>query len=148
VFVLHIPTEYDYVFISERKTEFLTALCDEYKIETGGTLPLTFDNNLSYQLKGKKKQIIEFQDITGTEHTVAASKNGMVIGCPKFEVVLDVSKYTPAKMTKGADKPKTRASAHARHLSSACQRGGCSAARPSGGPQEQGRRHSEGACVG
>jgi len=109
LFVLHIPTEYDYVFISERKTEFLTALCDEYKIETGKTLPLTFDNTLTYQLKGKKKGTIVFEDGKDDKHYVVQSKTAkdtMVVTVPKADVVLDVSKYTPAKMTKGAEKPK------------------------------------------
>jgi hypothetical protein len=109
LFVLHIPTEYDYIFICERKTEFLTALHDEYKIETGKNLEITFDNNLTYQLKGKKKATIVFEDGKDAVTTVSQSKtvkDQMVVSCARVEVVASLDKYTPAKMTKGADKPK------------------------------------------
>jgi hypothetical protein len=51
-FILHIPTEYDYVFISNRKTEIIVKLMGLYERLTGKPLPINIDNRIEY--KGDK----------------------------------------------------------------------------------------------
>eukprot|EP00455_Lapot_gusevi_P016296 TRINITY_DN1837_c0_g1_i15.p1 TRINITY_DN1837_c0_g1~~TRINITY_DN1837_c0_g1_i15.p1 ORF type:complete len:865 (+),score=234.52 TRINITY_DN1837_c0_g1_i15:192-2597(+) len=52
-FVINVPSEYDYVFISERKTEIIAALCDVYRTCTGQELPVHIKSTVPIQLKDK-----------------------------------------------------------------------------------------------
>ena len=43
-FVIHVPTEYDYVYVSEHKVEIMTLLQRLHRTATGVEMPLHVDN--------------------------------------------------------------------------------------------------------
>eukprot|EP00474_Spongospora_subterranea_P009779 CRZ10237.1 hypothetical protein [Spongospora subterranea] len=56
--VVHVPNEYDYVYTCERKTEFVTALSDQYLIILDKKLPIRFTKHIAYTTKNKQKREI------------------------------------------------------------------------------------------
>jgi len=71
-FVLHVEKEYDYVYLSQRKTEFVTAISEEYEKLTSGKLQLNFGSVINYKLKNGQKRTITFvEDKKITEFTHA-----------------------------------------------------------------------------
>jgi len=61
-FVLHVEREYDYIYLSQRKTEFVTAISEEYEKLTSSKLPLSFGAVINYKLKNGQKRTITFVD--------------------------------------------------------------------------------------
>jgi hypothetical protein len=59
-FVIHVAEEYDYLFIGERKTEFLTGVASEYKRMRGKDLPIAFADKIKMKLKSGKTQTLTF----------------------------------------------------------------------------------------
>jgi len=55
--IVHVPMEYDYLLITERKTELVTTLLQLYHRSTGQILPFTFSDKL--ELKGKEEDLRE-----------------------------------------------------------------------------------------
>ena len=72
--VIHVRSEYDYVIVCERKTEFLTTLNDLYRKLKGEDLQLKFENRLEYYIEGKKKRVLEFAEGKGKETTWTVDK--------------------------------------------------------------------------
>ncbi len=61
-FVVHVPSEYDYIFVCETKTEFVTALSDAYQTIHKRPLSLTFKDSFEYKIKKSEIYSISFQD--------------------------------------------------------------------------------------
>jgi len=112
VFVLHVTGEYDYVYAAERKTEFLTALADEYLLLTGNKLDINFTDNIAYLLKNKSTASIVFMDdSTVQKFNLVPNKNkptelSVFVGPIPVVPTSDWDKYQPVKMTKGLAKPR------------------------------------------
>jgi hypothetical protein len=43
-FCLHVPSEYDYLLVSPKKTEIITRILENYEALMGHPLPVTFAN--------------------------------------------------------------------------------------------------------
>ncbi|GAB5355279.1 hypothetical protein AAMO2058_000191700 [Amorphochlora amoebiformis] len=106
--VIHVGSEYDYVYISERKTEFITTLNDLYKVINGGkSLPITFDNTLRYRIEGGRQRTLTFLEskgIEGTQWMVDRNNyDNLNITVGKISVVaysaLDAKMFKPKKKT-------------------------------------------------
>mmetsp|Transcript_26571 Transcript_26571/g.44608 ORF Transcript_26571/g.44608 Transcript_26571/m.44608 type:complete len:1023 (-) Transcript_26571:177-3245(-) len=61
--VIHVTGEYDYLYICERKTEFLTTLADLFAAANAGRkLPLTFSDLVNYTIEGGKRRQLRFSE--------------------------------------------------------------------------------------
>jgi len=108
--VLHCASEYDYVVICERKTEFLTALADAFKTLTSSTLGIDFSDEITVANKNKSKQKISFVKGSGQGVTHAADKENIVVTVGQLDTVneayLKALEFVPMKRTDPKLKPK------------------------------------------
>jgi len=56
-FVVHVPSEYDYVYESPKKTVFITLFNNEYKNKVGHPIQVNVVESIQYKLKKGTKQI-------------------------------------------------------------------------------------------
>lgn len=113
--VIHVAKEYDYVILLERKTEFLTALADAYKLLTGNTLVLKYENEIQVSTKEKKAQILVFTKNEAAQQGVSHmpdpnNKDRLLITVGKLDTVnesyLKALEPVVMKRTDPALKPK------------------------------------------
>jgi len=101
-FIIHVPKEYDYLFICDRKTEFITALSDQYQLALGKPLPLTFKDDLSYKIKKGLEYTLHFSEEkskdTVTHAVDSKDKKKLNISVGAIEVVGNLDKFKPAQM--------------------------------------------------
>jgi myosin I len=118
--VLHVPSSYDYVYVCERKTEFLTALVDLHRDCTGHELKLTFTDSIEYHEGSgfftKKREetprfvrFVDNKEIENVSYHVdpANPKTQLIVEVGKIDTVNEsvLQGLAPVKMTKGAKKP-------------------------------------------
>jgi len=46
-FAIHVPSEYDYLLVSNKKTEIVTKLVENYEAVVGKPLPVNFGNRFA-----------------------------------------------------------------------------------------------------
>ncbi|KCV71250.1 hypothetical protein H696_02200 [Fonticula alba] len=74
-FCLHVPSEYDYLMVSNRKTEIVTKLMESYRELTGGdTLPVAFANTFDYRIDTDVYRDITFSEVEGGVSTQIFAK--------------------------------------------------------------------------
>jgi len=59
-FILHVPTEYDYIIESKKKTEIVTVLCELIKDAVGNRPQINFSDNIQYKTSNGKMKTIQF----------------------------------------------------------------------------------------
>jgi len=59
-FVIHVPTEYDYLYESPKKTEIVSIIAETYREQTQNTLTVTFTDRIAIKCKDKPRSL-EFQ---------------------------------------------------------------------------------------
>eukprot|EP00128_Syssomonas_multiformis_P015542 Colp12_sorted_trinity150504_noHs@27089 len=72
-FAIHVPTEYDYLLVSSKKTEIITKLLESYETAFGRPLPVTFSNSFDYRIDPDTVREIHFSRVDGMyrAHTYA-----------------------------------------------------------------------------
>jgi myosin-1 len=113
IMVLHVANEYDYVYACDRKTEFVTALKEDYLQVTQRELELKIKDNISYKLKKGGEQTITIVDNNSVENYTHGpdpqSKTNYLVQVGPIECVNEqyIASLAPKKMqkTQGA-KPK------------------------------------------
>lgn len=79
-FVIHVPDEYDYLYVSSYKTEIIKCIRDQYKKITGKNLSLYANNKLIYYPSKKCEKTIEFvEDPKIKVPTILLTKTGIMI---------------------------------------------------------------------
>jgi HKD family nuclease len=64
-FCLHVPSEYDYLLVSNKKTEIVTKLIEEFEKCAGQKLPVTFSNSFDYKIDNDMYREILFTNVEG-----------------------------------------------------------------------------------
>jgi len=87
-FILHVENEYDYILISNNKTEIVTVLSALYKDLTENVLNVTFADKFQYKIETGKMRDIEFQkDENAKEAKFKRSGENLIVltatGLPK-----------------------------------------------------------------
>ena len=89
--VVHVASQYDYVFECERKTELITSMVDAYRTATGSALQLNFVDAVVVANKNKEKQTIRFvksDSASGVSHAVdPAQKENIVVSVGRLDTV-------------------------------------------------------------
>lgn len=65
-FCLHVPSEYDYLLVSNKKTEIVTKLVEEFEKCLSQKLPVTFCNSFDYKIDNDVYREILFTNVEGT----------------------------------------------------------------------------------
>jgi len=73
-FALNIPSEYDYLLVSSKKTEIVTRLVESYKALKGQDLPVTFENAFDYRIDNETVREIHFSSVEGGVSTQIFTK--------------------------------------------------------------------------
>ena len=64
-FSLHIPSEYDYLLVSSKKTEIVSRLCEAFRNLRSQDLPVKFDNSFEYRIDSDTIREIHFSRVEG-----------------------------------------------------------------------------------
>jgi len=110
-FVIHVPKEYDYLFIVDTKTEFITALADQFQAINNQPLPLNFKDEFNYKIKRGTMYSLKFVDDKkqeGCNHAVdSKDKKKLIITIGNIDVVNNayLDKVKPVTMNPNS-KPK------------------------------------------
>mmetsp|Transcript_28371 Transcript_28371/g.69116 ORF Transcript_28371/g.69116 Transcript_28371/m.69116 type:complete len:1017 (+) Transcript_28371:228-3278(+) len=117
--VIHVFSEYDYLYICERKTEFLTILDQLYRDLMGGkTLPISFTDEIEYQIEGRKKRRVTFSEAklqndvkweVGRSQNVMRVSVGGKISTVNTKALNDKILFAPKKKKLADSGPKARA---------------------------------------
>ncbi|KAH7823840.1 putative myosin heavy chain [Monocercomonoides exilis] len=73
-FALRVPSEYDYLMVSARKTEIVVVVTEAYKKAIGRPLPVNFANTFEYRIDEKKTREIRFVEVEGGVSTQIFTK--------------------------------------------------------------------------
>eukprot|EP00457_Paulinella_chromatophora_P000941 gb/GEZN01000943.1/.p1 GENE.gb/GEZN01000943.1/~~gb/GEZN01000943.1/.p1 ORF type:complete len:1030 (+),score=139.44 gb/GEZN01000943.1/:99-3188(+) len=111
--VLHVLNEYDYVYSLDRKTEFVTALKQDYETVAQKPLVLRIQDNIPYKLKKGGQLTLTFKDnasIATVKHGPdPANKQNYLVEVGPIECVNEryIASLAPKKMQKSSgEKPK------------------------------------------
>eukprot|EP00158_Paraphelidium_tribonemae_P001616 Partr_v1_DN24614_c0_g1_i1_m59903 putative myosin ID heavy chain-like len=64
-FCLHVPAEYDYLLVSNKKTEIVSKLTEAYQKQSNASLPVTFNNSFEYKIDNDVYREILFTNVEG-----------------------------------------------------------------------------------
>lgn len=64
-FCIHVPSEYDYLLVSNKKTEIVTKLLEVYEKNTKSKLPVSFGNSFDYKIDDDVYREILFTNVEG-----------------------------------------------------------------------------------
>lgn len=64
-FCLHVPSEYDYLLVSNKKTEIVTKLCESYEKLKGDKVVVNFSNSFDYRIDTDVYREILFTNVEG-----------------------------------------------------------------------------------
>lgn len=73
-FALHVPSEYDYLVVSSKKTEIVTKLQEAFKELTDKTLAVNFGNSFDYRIDADTVREIHFSRVEGGVSTQIYTK--------------------------------------------------------------------------
>jgi len=73
-FCLHVPSEYDYLLVSNKKTEIVTKLVENFENNTGKALPVVFGNCFDYRIDVDTFREIQFTTVDGGVSTQIFTK--------------------------------------------------------------------------
>eukprot|EP00004_Rigifila_ramosa_P025794 TRINITY_DN780_c0_g1_i1.p2 TRINITY_DN780_c0_g1~~TRINITY_DN780_c0_g1_i1.p2 ORF type:complete len:202 (-),score=68.03 TRINITY_DN780_c0_g1_i1:58-663(-) len=73
-FALHIPSEYDYLLVSSKKTEIVTRLSEAYKALKGSDMLINFENSFDYRIDNETVREIHFSRVEGGVSTQIYTK--------------------------------------------------------------------------
>jgi len=73
-FCLHVPKEYDYLLVSNKKTEIVTKLVENYAQKKGSDMPVTFSNSFDYKIDQDTYREIQFTTVDGGVSTQIFTK--------------------------------------------------------------------------
>eukprot|EP01136_Pigoraptor_vietnamica_P006857 Opistho-1_new@40305 len=73
-FALHVPTEYDYLLVSSKKTEIVTRILEGYEAANGKKLSVTFANSFDYRIDQDTVREIHFSRVDGGVSTQIYTK--------------------------------------------------------------------------
>eukprot|EP01137_Pigoraptor_chileana_P009300 Opistho-2@57329 len=73
-FALHVPTEYDYLLVSSKKTEIVSKILEAYEAVLGKELPITFANSFDYRIDQDTVREIHFSRVDGGVSTQIYTK--------------------------------------------------------------------------
>jgi len=73
-FAIHVPSEYDYLLVSNKKTEIVSKLLENYEAINGKPLPITFSNNFEYKIDQDTFREIQFTTVEGGVSTQIFTK--------------------------------------------------------------------------
>lgn len=68
-FCMHVPTEYDYLMVSSKKTEIVTRLVEAFEKASGQKLPVNFSNSFDYKIDKDVYREILFTSVDGMSHS-------------------------------------------------------------------------------
>jgi hypothetical protein len=64
-FCLHVPSEYDYLLVSNKKTEIVSKICEVYEKQLGEKLAVNFNNSFDYKIDTDVYREILFTNVEG-----------------------------------------------------------------------------------
>jgi len=64
-FTFHVPSEYDYLMVSSKKTEIVTLLMQNTEKSTGSALKINFSNKFEYRIDQDTVREIHFNKVEG-----------------------------------------------------------------------------------
>lgn len=64
-FCLHVPSEYDYLLVSNKKTEIVTKIVEAYEKHAGTKLAVSFSNSFDYKIDNDVYREILFTNVEG-----------------------------------------------------------------------------------
>jgi hypothetical protein len=64
-FCLHVPSEYDYLLVSNKKTEIVSKICEVYEKDLHAKLPVNFSNSFDYKIDTDVFREILFTNVEG-----------------------------------------------------------------------------------
>jgi hypothetical protein len=73
-FCLHVPKEYDYLLVSNKKTEIVSKIIENYGAKKGSDIPLTFSNSFDYKIDHDTYREIQFSTVDGGVSTQIFTK--------------------------------------------------------------------------
>ncbi|KAK2954078.1 putative myosin heavy chain IB [Blattamonas nauphoetae] len=73
-FAMCIPSEYDYLMVSNKKIEIVQVLMDAFKTLTGNALIVNFSNSFEYRIDEKSVREIRFTNVDGGVSTQVFAK--------------------------------------------------------------------------
>jgi len=73
-FAIHVPSEYDYLLVSNKKTEIVTKLVENYEAAVGKPLPVNFGNSYEYKIDQDTYREIQFTTVDGGVSTQIFTK--------------------------------------------------------------------------
>lgn len=82
-FCLHVPSEYDYLLVSNKKTEIITKIKDAYEKLCGSALSVEFGNSFEYRIDDSVVREILFTNVEGgisTQIFTKKKKSGKWLG--------------------------------------------------------------------
>eukprot|EP00298_Acanthocystis_sp_HF-20_P007658 c17198_g1_i1.p1 GENE.c17198_g1_i1~~c17198_g1_i1.p1 ORF type:complete len:215 (-),score=48.09 c17198_g1_i1:96-740(-) len=68
-FAIHVPSEYDYLMVSVRKTEIVTLLMREYENLKKSPLSISFNDGFEYKIANNHYRHIQFSKVEGGVNT-------------------------------------------------------------------------------
>lgn len=73
-FCIHVPKEYDYLLVSNKKTEIVSKLVENYASKKGSDIQLTFANSFDYKIDQDTYREIQFTTVDGGVSTQIFTK--------------------------------------------------------------------------
>jgi len=135
-FVIHVPSEYDYLYESPKKTEIVSIIAETYRELTQSTLTVTFTDKITLKCQSGKTRSLEFQkdeSLTNKDPTKPASSkfkkpsgsNPAIVlaasglskesGRKRTKPVKQIQKLTVNPSGKGSKAPQTKFTVKAVH---------------------------------